>query len=233
MSETRSSHDITAAEYVIGLLSYEEANDFEDRAAVDPTLLESVRAWERRLEPLTEGLPSQAPPPELWKRIEASITPKQERRIADDRWREWHRNLTWKIARSRAGWMFAGGMIGAAAMALIITPKILMGQPAVAALTSIGAPMPAYLIMVTKDGYATIISDPSQIKSGNTLELWGIPKGATVPISLGVLPKTGRLKMPAIVGAGTHLLITEEPEGGAPAGIPTGPVQYQGKMVKG
>ena len=44
---------------------------------------------------------------------------------------------------------------------------------------------------------------------------------------------TGQVKVPAIVPAGTLLLVSWEPRGGSPTGAPTGPVVYQGRMVKG
>ena len=129
--------------------------------------------------------------------------------------------------------MFAGGMIGAAVMAALLASKMLIAEPAVAALVPVDAPMPAFWVMVTKDGYATVISNAAELQPGNTLELWGVPPGATVPISLGVVPTTGRIKVPAIVPAGTLLLVSSEPQGGSPTGAPTGPVVYQGRMVKG
>ncbi len=110
---------------------------------------------------------------------------------------------------------------------------MLISEPAVAALMAVDAPMPAFWVMVTRDGYATVIANAAELQPGNTLELWGVPPGATVPVSLGVVPNTGRIKMPAIVPAGTLLLVSTEPRGGSPTGAPTGPVVYQGRMVKG
>ena len=118
-------------------------------------------------------------------------------------------------------------------MAALLASKMLISEPAVAALVPVNAPMPAFWVMVTKDGYATVIADAAELQPGNTLELWGLPPGATVPVSLGVVPTTGRVKMPAIVPAGTLLLVSSEPHGGSPTGAPTGPVIYTGRMVKG
>jgi anti-sigma-K factor RskA len=124
-------------------------------------------------------------------------------------------------------------MVGAAVMAALLASKMLISEPAVAALMAVDAPMPAFWVMVTRDGYATVIANAAELQPGNTLELWGVPPGATVPVSLGVVPNTGRIKMPAIVPAGTLLLVSTEPRGGSPTGAPTGPVVYQGRMVKG
>ena len=77
-------------------------------------------------------------------------------------------------------------------MAALLTSKMLIAEPAVAALVPLNAPMPAFWVMVTKDGYATVIANAAELQPGNTLELWGLPPGATVPVSLGVVPTTGR-----------------------------------------
>jgi anti-sigma-K factor RskA len=63
------------------------------------------------------------------------------------------------------------------------------------------------------------------------LELWALSKGATVPVSLGVLPADGRRIGARAQGRpDTQLLISLEPKGGSPTGLPTGPVVYGGKL---
>jgi len=66
-----------------------------------------------------------------------------------------------------------------------------------------GAAGPTFSVMVTKDGYATIIATNPDTLFRRSLELWGLPEGATIPVSLGLLPTTGRLRMKAIFPAGT------------------------------
>ena len=127
----------------------------------------------------------------------------------------------------------ASFLAGAMLVAAIVGPKLWTSQPAVAALTPLDSPMPAFLVMVTKDGYATVIGSAAEVQPGNSLELWGLPPGASAPVSLGVIPANGRIRMPAIVAAGTLLSVSSEPKGGSPTGAPTGPVVYRGKAVKG
>jgi hypothetical protein len=63
-------------------------------------------------------------------------------------------------------------------------------------------------------------------------ELWALSKGATIPVSLGVLPADGRLVRAQAQDhrPDTQLLISLEPKGGSPSGLPTGPVVYGGKL---
>jgi len=222
------THDLDAAEYVIGLLSPDEARAVKARALSDRAMAASVLAWQRRLSPLTSAVPPVTPPLHVWQRLELSaglqqatqavrqVIPKQQQR----RWDFWTGS-------------FVGAVCGVAIAFAIVTPKLLSSQPAVAALTAPNALTPAFLVMVTKDGYATIIATAADVQPGNSLELWGFPEGATVPISLGVLPANGRLKMKAIVPAGTMLLVSSEPLGGSTTGALTGPVVYSGRMVRG
>lgn len=224
---------ILAAEYVIGLLTPAEAQEVEARAISDLALARSILSWQQRLSGLARRVRPVTPPPLVWQRLEAEVMPPASARSEARWWRPWRQVATWQGNRQQAGLMFAGCMIGAAVMAALLTSKMLIAEPAVAALVPVNAPMPAFWVMVTKDGYATVISNAAELRAGNTLELWGVPPGATVPVSLGVVPTTGRIKVPAIVPAGTLLLVSSEPRGGSRTGLPTGPVIYQGRMVKG
>lgn len=228
-----SDDGILAAEYVIGLLTPDEARKVKARAAEDPALAQSILSWQERLSGLARRVRPVTPPPLVWQRLEAEVMPPAPAARNGRRRRPWWHAAAWRGTGQQAGWMFAGGMIGAAVMAALLASKLLIAEPAVAALVPVNSPMPAFWVMVTKDGYATVIADAAELQPGNTLELWGVPPGATVPVSLGVVPATGRVKMPAIVPAGTLLLVSSEPQGGSPTGAPTGPVVYQGRMVKG
>ncbi|MDB5473902.1 MAG: anti-sigma factor, partial [Devosia sp.] len=69
-------------------------------------------------------------------------------------------------------------------------------------------------------------------------ELWAIqPSNNNTPISMGVIAATQRsavtisAEVMAGWGEGSVLAITLEPEGGAPNGIPTGPVIAKGAVT--
>lgn len=226
--------DLTAAEYVIGLLTPAEAREVETRAMGDPVLARSIRAWQRRLGGMARWVRPVAPPASVWQRLEAEIMappaePSRSAGLGRQGWlaQAWVSLAFWRgaaVASFLAGAMLVGAVLG---------PKLWTSQPAVAALIPLDSPMPAFLVMVTKDGYATVIADAAEVQPGNSLELWGLPPGAAAPVSLGVIPVAGQIRMPAIVSAGTLLLVSSEPKGGSPTGAPTGPVVYRGRMVKG
>lgn len=226
--------DLDAAEYVIGLLTPNEARDLEARAINDPVLAGSILAWQRRLSGPADDVLPVTPPASVWERLEATAGLRQ------DPVREVRRRpppqrpvAAWQDPRFWRGTMFASAVCGAAVAFAVVSPKLLVSEPAMAALSTQGASTPAFLVMVTKDGYATVIATAAEVQPGNTLELWELPEGVTEPISLGLLPTTGRLRLNTLVAAGTLLLVSSEPEGGSPTGEPTGPVVYSGRMVRG
>ena len=200
--------DLTAAEHVIGLLTPAEARAVELRAIEDPVLARRVLAWQRRLSGMTRWVRPVEPPASAWPRLEAEVmaqpAPQTQRsRNAGPGRQGWLRQA-WE---SLAFWRGA----------------------TVAALLTLDAPTPAFVVMVTKDGYATIIANAAEVQPGNSRELWGLPPGAAAPASLGVIPATGQIRMAVTVSAGTLLLVSPEPKGGSP----TGPMMYRGRMVKG
>ena len=71
--------DIAAAEYVLGTLSAEERADFAQRLEREPALREAVARWQAQLSPLDDHGRAEAPPPEIWQRIDA-VTLQRSRR---------------------------------------------------------------------------------------------------------------------------------------------------------
>ncbi len=199
---TPGDRDLDAAEYVMGLLSASEARAIAAQALVDPAVSASIVAWQRRLGPLAETVPSQMPPPSVWARLEIAAGLRQEPVQRRGR----RPNATWESLAFWRGAVFASAMCGAAVAFAIVLPKLLISEPAVAALSAQGTSGPAFLVMVTRDGYATVIATAAEVQPGNSLELWELPEGATAPVSLGLLPTTGRLRIKAIVPAGARLL---------------------------
>lgn len=229
--------DLTAAEYVIGLLTPAEAREVEARAMGDPVLARSIRAWQRRLSGMARWVRPVAPPASVWQRLEAEImaqpAPQAEPSRSAGPGRQGWLAQAWESLAFWRGVAAASFLAGAMLVGAVLGPKLWTSQSAVAALIPLNSPMPAFLVMVTKDGYATVIANAAEVQPGNSLELWVCPPGAVAPASLGVIPVTGQIRMPAAMSAGTLLLVSSEPRGGSPTGAPTGPVVYRGRMVKG
>lgn len=227
-----ADYDLEAAEYVVGTLSPDRSRALEELAAQNPDVAAAILAWQERLCPLVDMLPRVTAPATAWPRLERAITPRQPLlQVPPIRLKL--RVRVWRGLATNFAPGFVGAVCGMALMGLIVMPKMLISLPAVAALQATDTAAPAYLIMLTKDGRATIIANNVTVPSGRSFQLWGLPEGTTVPISLGVLPASGMLKMPAIVGAGTVLLVTSEMPGGSTSGMPTTTPLYTGKLIRG
>ena len=224
--------DLTAAEYVLGTLPAAQARAMEALALSDPAVAAQIEGWQVRLAPLAALAVPRRPPPELWRRLALAtgIDDTQARR----RSRRGPERGLWD---SLGFWRFGtlGATAAAAAMAFLLLRPPPPAQPDfLAALSPAGSPGATFLVRIGPDGSAAIVATvPPDQAPGRALQLWALPAGGTVPISLGVLPPDGRAQLRAPAQAGTQLLLSDEPAGGSPTGQPTGPVRYQGAITVG
>lgn len=213
--------DSLAAEYVLGTLSAEERREIAARAESDPAMRAAIAAWEERLAPLASVASPVTPPDALWRRI--SVSAGLGGRVSEPAWRRAWRSLP--VWRAAAGLGFA--------LAAAIAAMAWLGgttQRPVAALVPYGSQAAAYVAQVQPDGSLRLTPlRPVPVATGKDLELWALAPGATRPLALGVLPVSGRVRG-ATPKSGTQLMISLEPSGGSPTGLPTGPVLFAGTL---
>jgi len=225
--------DLDAAEYVLGLLPPDQARNIEAVAMHDVAVATSIVAWQNRLSPLAEAVTPVPPPPELWQRLAlaSGLHNAYARRGAPRR--SLYEKL-WGSARLWRSTTLAAMALAAGLAFLVLSPRQLAPEPLLAALSPQGSPGAVFLVRVGERGQATVIAvGQPNIPLGRALELWALREGATVPVSLGLLPGGGRTRLRAAVSAGTRLLVSQEPAGGSPTGAPTGPVVYAGLLTNG
>jgi anti-sigma-K factor RskA len=207
--------DLLAAEYVLGVLSGEDAA----RVAADPAMAAPIAAWQARLAPLARTLDPVVPPAALWARIDAA-TRSAEIIPLFRRLGVW-RGLT------------AASLAIAAALAIVLVSRPMGPQPVVAALAPLSGPGVAFFARIdTKGDLIVVPVSPAAVPAGRDLELWALAEGAARPVSLGVLPASGARVVAARLPAGAQVLVSLEPAGGSPTGQPTGPVLYGGKLIR-
>jgi anti-sigma-K factor RskA len=213
--------DALAAEYVLGTLEAREAAEVARALETDADLAGTVARWEARLAPLTALATPEAPPPDLWSRIEGVLDPAP------------------RPAPARRGW-FDGwklGTFGAAAVAAGLAAFILLRpapQPALMTVLLTEREQPAWLVQADAGAIRLASLNTRPAPPDRALELWALPQGATAPTSLGLIPHDGRLTVrPAAIRPHPGMLIeiTLEPPGGSPTGRPTGPVQFIGRLA--
>jgi len=218
----RDDDEALAAEYVLGLLTPDEARAFEERMAFDPDLRMAYARWAGHFTGMADEIAPVAPPAALKARIDAELHPTPAR-----------------SGRSRTIWGVLAGL--AAIVAIVIAVQLRTPQgPAFAPGYSaeIAAADRSLVIEAAYDagtGQLRLDRTTGGAAAGRALELWLIA-GSNPPVSLGVLPasSTAAIDVPADLReafAGGTLAVSDEPPGGSPTGAPTGRVLAAGPIT--
>jgi RNA polymerase sigma factor (sigma-70 family) len=229
--------DLLAGEYVLGTLEPAERDAAAALAAQDPDFARAVAAWERRLAPLAGLAPPAPPPGALWGRIGASIDALAGAAGAGPATPEARATPAGPApAPRRLGLRFwQGTTAGALALAAVLAGLIVL-RPAPTIGLAVLVPRaggPALLALAGASGEVTIrpAGALAPVPPGREMELWALPPGARHPRPLGALPPGGRrLRLP--MAPGTEMMVSLEPAGGSPTGLPTGLVLYAGRLEK-
>ena len=204
--------DALAAEYVLGVLSFEDRLAAETRLKSDDDFGYRVARWVMHFEALNDAYES-TPAPNLMPQIEERIFGRQQ-------------------VKKRNWWGFIAGAGAAAALAVAVI-LVLPSQsvkPELTASLAADAQILAFNASYV-DGTLTLArTSGTDAVSGRDYELWVIV-GEAAPVSLGVInTATTSLSLDALA-PGSVLAITLEPAGGSPTGGPTGPVLITGVIT--
>ncbi len=230
MSDEVDDPDLRAAEYALGVLTGSEQAIGRQRLTFDPGFREAVEAWQSRLAPLSRLADPVPPPPELWDRISATIDqPPAAEPVVDFL----HPTPPAPSAGAR---FWKASTAGALAIAAGLVAFIVLRAPPppVAAVLTQGAGGPPVLLALAGPGGELTVRPAIPLPpapEGRDYELWALPNGALHPRSLGVLPAAGS-QVQARLAPGTRVLVSLEPKGGSPSGLPTGPVLFGGQMER-
>lgn len=243
MPSDPDDRDALAGEYVLGLLDEAAAREVEASLGRDADLAARVAAWEARLMPALDAVAPVTPDPGLWRRIEHGLAPPGAARTTSPVPPGRGGRAARAIWNNAALWRGATALATAAAIVLAIVPlrsavpvepaprffAILQNRDASGQETG-----PGWLIQVAQDG--TVRSSPLaaiEPGQGRSLQLWTLWDPARGPVSLGVLPPGGSVRLPAeslpVIGGGQLFEITLEPEAGSPTGRPTGRILFIGR----
>lgn len=230
---TPEERDALAGEYVLGTLEAGAARDVEGALAADAALREAVARWEARLAPLTALAPQEAPPPNLWARIEESLAAAAPGAMARspqtfERWQfdHWRPN-PWR-------WLALGSSAVAAGLAALLLLRPAPEAPLMTVLLT-SRDQPAWLVEADRGGALRLAAVNRQpVPPDRVMQLWALPQGATAPTSLGLISsEAGRYSVSTTAirpAPGMLVEITLEPSGGSPTGRPTGPILFIGRL---
>ena len=233
--------DVLAGEYVLGTLDGASRQEVEAALSRDADLQRRVLAWEERLLPLARAaVEPAATPADGWSRLAAAIGAGARQGPAGPR-----PSLALRAWRSVPLWRAATGLSAAAAILLAVLPAretgagdrptrffaVLQVRDAAG-----GEAGPGWVIQVGEDG--TVRSTPLgrvDPGEGRALQLWTLWDPARGPVSLGILPPGGAVRLPAerlpTIGGGQLFEITLEPSAGSPTGRPTGRILFIGRAA--
>ncbi|WP_237155069.1 anti-sigma factor [Oryzibacter oryziterrae] len=248
---TADDNELQAGEYVLGSLGPEERLTAQERIKADPAFAAAVRLWEGHLAPLMDDTPPVEPSARINARIAQEIAMEAAvprvnpaERLAPEAYRPDAEivDLSARLRRLKLITALAGSLAAAFAGVVVYDRMgLLMRAPVdgqhYVAVVNRDASLPALIVDVdTGLGELTVRPVATEAPAADrSLELWIIPAGGS-PISLGVVDTAAKAyrvadKTGSIRSTGTFA-VTVEPKGGAPEGIPTGPVVYSGKLVK-
>ena len=216
--------DRLAAEYVVGLLRDRARARFERLCGELTLALTARQHWEDRLLPLSLELAPVAPSADRWSRIERAVASMDGGRAAP------------RVVARPAGrrWWLAAAAASLVAVALVVGRLTIWSEPTwqpVAVLAPANA-APLWRLERSVDGTQIHIRALGTVTLGaaRSYELWILPGGGGRPVSLGLLPRQGKVARRLTATQRTLLLaapqvaVSVEPAGGSPTGLPTGPV---------
>jgi anti-sigma-K factor RskA len=214
--------DELAAQYVLGTLRGPARRRFERYCKSNANALHAVRRWEDRLVDLLANVVPVAPSALVWDRIKFRV-------------RREHGLKPKRPFATLSNWRFAAAA-GIAALAIAFGMWTGFGP---------GSSQPFAQIRNQQQTQIWNIEAPRdrgelRISAGTNLgldparayELWALPGAGAAPVSLGLMPKSGRGTLELndaqrlAVSRSRQIAISLEPPGGSPTGAPTGPVLF-------
>ena len=224
-----ASREAMAGEYVLGTLDARLSERVTAALLGDVAWREAVAAWEERLAPLAALARTEAPPANVWDRIEERIAPAEAPRQKRERQWAW----MWRV------WAVAASLAVAGAVAYIVTSR--EDGPRLLTMLVGDRNAPGVLAEMDRKGNLNLTLVPAvlgrqlQAPSGKSLQVWSLVQGQQFPTNVALLPyEPGRnVMIPATritPVAGMQIMITVEPDGGSPTGRPTGQVLLIGRL---
>jgi anti-sigma-K factor RskA len=211
-----------AAQYVLGTLRGPARRRFERYCARDAKALTAVRRWDDRLVDLLASVVPVAPSTLVWDRVKFRV--RRDKALRPKR-----------AFATFGNWRFAAAA-GIAALAIAFgmwtgfgpgssQPVANFGQQ-----WSIEAPR-------SRGELRVAAADNLQLDPARAYELWALPADGGAPVSLGLMPKSGRATLQLndtqrlALSRSRQVAISLEPLGGSPTGAPTGPVLFVTDIV--
>lgn len=217
--------DLLAGQYVLGQLHGQVRARFERLLLGRPDYARAVAVWEERLVPLTQAVAPVKPPRRIWRRVSRQIHAEAGRGRPRRGLSRWYGNSGFALA-------------GVAAAAFLVVLGLYLSRPSMTpapsrvAVISTAKGSPRWVITIRNKRMQMRAVGQVSAPAGKSYELWMLPAHGAKPVSLGLLPASGRAsealsaRMLVALKSANGLAVSVEPAGGSPTGQPTGPVVY-------
>lgn len=211
-----------AGEYALGLLEDEELRAFEARLGSEPRLRQLVALWSEDLAEGLDGMPAVPPPAGTEAAVMRRLFPEGPRP---------------SLARRLLPWLLGAATAGAAAFAVLVV-GLAVPEPEPEFQARMAAEDESLVVMARFDAdtrQLEIERMAGEIPEGRDLELWVIKEDRVR--SLGVIPREAEGVIAvseelAVDVEGGQLALTDEPLGGSPTGVATGPIVAAGAVTE-
>lgn len=220
-----------AAEYVLGTLRGPARSRFQRLLLQFPSLRESTWLWEQHLHGLSDTLTPITPDQKVWHAINVQlgwIAPIAEKSVL-----ETPQSSSAEIVPlpNKFNRLWQGLASLATAAAILLAVLLFEAQPPAVSTPQQVAVMQSaqadtlWLIEVSADTIEVRATRKLTPVANKDYELWMVAKGVENPISLGLLPKSGKLSLPKHAQFDemdiVALAVSLEPLNGSPNGLPT------------
>jgi anti-sigma-K factor RskA len=229
----RGEWDGLAGELALGSLEGEELAAAETLQRREPGFALLVADWQRRLSPLAEAVTAIPPPAHILERIERVLPAAAPDPVGRFAMSLLNRLNAWR-------WAAAGLAAAAVVLAMIVAREVLLPQPQAERFVAVlgeGEQQPRFLVTVDLAAKrVTVVAVETIPPHDGDLELW-LVRAEAQPRSLGLIPAAGQARLQLGQEAATSLLsggllaVSQEPKGGSPTGLPTGPVVFTGPLL--
>jgi anti-sigma-K factor RskA len=211
-----------AAQYVLGTLRGRARRRFERYCKHNASALHAVRRWEDRLVDLLAGVVPVAPSAVVWEQLRFRV--RRDRALRPKR-----------VFATFGNWRFALAA-GIAALAIAFGLWTGIGPGSTQSVASFWSEQQGQLWTIeaprSRGELRVAATENLKLNPARAYELWALPGGGAAPVSLGLMPKSGRATLELndvqrlALSRSRQIAISEEPPGGSPTGAPTGPVLF-------
>lgn len=228
---TEERQNALSSEYVLGSLHGPARVRFQRLLMQHNSMRHTLWRWESRLNELGGALPGIQPAPEVWERIQTRLGFTTAAPIAST-------NVAALPQRKPRGLQWLAGLSTAAAILMAVLLVNLQSveplSPGQIAVVQSEKAQALWLIELRADQLLVTATDKFNALDNQDYELWMVAVDGRPPISLGLLPKQGKLSLPRSVLFDqvqvAALAVSLEPLGGSPTGQPT-TVLYTTELV--